>query len=49
MSPHKGREGDSENDKGEGGEEGEAYCPDTEKGWKSGQPGKDNGQGGVGQ
>ena len=35
-----------------GGEEGEAYCPDAEKGWKDGQPGKDDGiysQGGVGQ
>ena len=32
--------------------EGEAYCPDAEKGWKAGQTGKDDSmdsQGGVGQ
>ena len=36
----------------EGGEEGEAYCPDAKKDWKYGKPRKDKGmdlQGGIGQ
>ena len=42
LSPPKGREGDGENVRGGVRKRGGAYPPFAEKGWKVGQPGKDD-------